>query len=457
MTTSIRNVLIKTLLSYLVFYFAIPSWGQTPSSLWTRKKGEDWPAFLGPRGDGTSSEKGINAALWKPHPKILWTKDLGVSYGGPTIVGGRMLQFDRFGNKERLTCFHAETGKELWRLESTVNYDDMYGYNNGPRCSPVVDEDRVYTYGVTGHLVCSKLANGKLVWEKDTTREYGVVQNFFGVASTPFIYENLVLVMVGGSPKGTTSLDKAKPNGTAVVAFDKLTGKEVYRVGNDLASYSSIVVRTIEGKPTGLAFLRGGLMGFDPKKGEVLFEFPWRSSMMESVNAAVPVTRDDSIFISETYEIGSALLSIKGRKPTVTWKDSGNLRQHAFRAHWSTPVWVGGYLFGCSGRNQPDSDFRCISMKDGKLAWADRRHERSSVLLVDDHLIVLGELGRLELMRPNPEKLDVLAECDLNQELDPVDQGSYLEPPCWAAPVFSHGLLYIRGNTKLLCIDVIPE
>ena len=337
---------------------------------------------------------------------------LGVSYGGPTIAKGRLLQFDRFGDDERLTCFNAETAEELWRVESKMEYEDMLGYNNGPRCSPVVDGDYIYTFGVSGLLTCWQLEDGKKIWQKDTQKEYGVVQNFFGVASAPYVYKDLLLVMIGGSPPSSQlvnareELDLVKPNGTAVVAFNKLTGKEVYRVGNDLSSYASMTVREINGKATGLAFLRSGLMAFEPESGKEIFKFPWRASLRDSVNAALPITRGNQILLSEAYEIGSALLSVTGGKTKTVWQDSGSsLRKHAFRAHWSTPVWVGDYLYGCSGRNQPDADFRCIRMSDGKVQWAERRHERSSVLLVDGYLIVLGEYGRLELVKGEPAKV----------------------------------------------------
>jgi outer membrane protein assembly factor BamB len=197
-----------------------------PPSLWTRKNGEEWPAFLGPRGDGTSSEHGVDPELWKPYPAIQWTLPLGVSYGGPTVAYGRLFQFDRFHDAERLTCMNAETGEELWRWENSVEYEDMYGYNNGPRCSPVIAGDHAYVFGVTGVLACIQVADGKLVWKRDTTKEYGVVQNFFGVASNPCVFGDLLLVMVGGSPASSpfVRLDQVKSNGSAIVAFDRMPG-----------------------------------------------------------------------------------------------------------------------------------------------------------------------------------------------------------------------------------------
>ncbi len=425
---------------------------------------EDWGRFLGPRGDGTSAETGVNPKLWQPHPKIKWTLPLGTSYGAPAVVAGKVLQFDRIEelSVERLSCLDAENAQPLWHHDSPVTYADMYGYNNGPRCSPVVDDGLVFSYGVAGQLSCLELETGKLRWTKDTLRDYAVVQNFFGVASTPYVYKDKLLVMVGGSPPASqqlpaSRLDLVQPAGSAIVAFDKRTGEERYRVGDELASYAALTVRQIGGQDVGLAFLRGGLLAWNPNTGEQLFHFPWRASKLESVNAALPITVDDQILLSEAYEIGSVLLQVEDLQPKIVWKDSGPWSGCRFRAHWSTPVLLDGYLYGCSGRNQPDSDFRCIRLSDGEVKWRDRRHERSSVLAVDGYLIVLGEYGRLELIRPSPAGLDVLAECQLNELTLPGDGQPLLDYPCWAAPILSDGLLYVRGDKRLVCFELIPR
>jgi outer membrane protein assembly factor BamB len=350
----------------------------------------------------------------------------------------------------------------LWFWESgPVNYRDMFGYNNGPRCSPIVDGDQIFLYGVTGLLHCINAQSQKPVWSIDTFKEFGVIPNFFGVASNPCVYGDKLLVMVGGSPdesQGLTTeqISLVKPNGSAVVAFDKLTGKELYRVGNDLASYASLTVQKVGGQPTGLAFLRSGLVAFDPDNGKELFQYPWRADFRDSVNAAVPVTDGQRVLVSESYQIGSTLLAADTAPWSIQWKDSGARNRCKFRAHWATPVLIDGYLYGCNGRNADDSDFRCVRWEDGNVQWTDRRHERSSVTAVDGYLIVLGEYGKLELLRPNPEKLEIVAECDLSQ-VAASDGRPLLTEPCWAAPVISHGLMFIRGNDRLVCMQLIPK
>ncbi len=442
---------------FLVTDVAVPA----VESLWQRKTGEDWPCFLGPRHDGTSSEKGVDPQLWKPHPRIVWTLALGMSYGGPAIAKGRVLQFDRHDGKERLRAIEAETGKELWSWFDPVEYEDMYGYNSGPRCMPVVDSDLVYLYGVSGKLSCVTFADGKLVWQRDLNKEFGVIQNFFGVASTPVVADEKLIVMVGGSPAESTQipsgrLDLVKSNGTAILALDKRTGKELYRLGDDLASYSSPRIVSMDNRNVGLAFARSGLLAWDVASGKQLFDFPWRAPKLESVNAAQPVVSGDEILLSETYEIGSVLLKVDGERPKVVWQDGTRRFDQAFRAHWSTPVLIDGYLYGCSGRNQPDCDFRCVRWRDGEVMWTKRNHQRASVLSVDGYLVVLYEDGQMDLVRPNTKQYEAVRTVDMNRISAP-DGGPLLDEPCWAAPVLSHGLLFVRGNSRLICLDLIPS
>src|SRR4029079_10322608 len=210
--------------------------GQTTASLWTRKKGQDWPIFLGPNQDSRSPETGIITKWPDAGLKLLWHVKLGTSYGAPTIAGGRLMEVDRCDNRTRLYCLNAETGKELWRHEFPTEYEDLYQYNNGPRCSPVIDDDRVYAYAVDGVLACCRVEDGKPLWRKNLNQEFAVVQNFFGVGSTPVIEGDLLIVMVGGSPPESRrvapgQIDRVEPNGSAIVAFDKFTGEVKYKIG----------------------------------------------------------------------------------------------------------------------------------------------------------------------------------------------------------------------------------
>ena len=428
-----------------------------PEDLWTRPSGADWPTFLGPTGDGKSSETGILKDWSAGKLKVLWQTDTGEGYGIGSVAAGRYYHFGRFRGGAKLRCLNAETGELLWEFTYASNYRDMYGYDSGPRASPVIDDGRVYIYGVEGMLHCLDAISGQEIWKLETMKRFGVIQNFFGVASTPVVFEDLLIVMVGGSPDESQKiapglLNLVKPNESGLIALDKKTGELKYQSVNDLASYSSLKLTTLSGQPVVLAWMRGALFGVSPQTGEVVFQFPWRSRKLESVNASTPVVVDDKVLISECYEIGSALLQFDETfSPAVLWSDQGK-RNKSLEAHWNTPIVLGDYVYGCSGRHTGPAELRCVNWRSGKILWKEKGLTRTSLTFIDGHFIVLGEEGQLQLIKADAEKFNLVTSYEPGQGENAAD----FSRPCWAAPVVSHGLMYVRGKKKLVCFELIP-
>ncbi len=429
-----------------------------PPDLGTRKAGGDWPTFLGPTGDGVSAEKGIINPWPKEGPRVVWDKKVGTGYAMPTVSRGRLFHFDRVRNRARLSCYKSETGAAVWDFDYPTDYVDSYGYNNGPRCAPVVDGERVYTYGPEGKLHCLRVTDGKLVWKVDTVADFGVVQNFFGVASTPVVADDLLLVQVGGNPKGSEDVDfsRLKGNGSGLVAFDKYTGKVIYRATDELASYASPVLATIDKRRWCFLFARGGLVALDPANGKVEFRYPWRAKLLESVNASNPVVVGDQVFISETYGPGSALLKVKPGGYDVVWSDAKRDRDDkSLQCHWNTPIHVNGYLYGSSGRHEQNAELRCVELATGKVMWSEPNLTRTSLLLVDGHFVCLAEDGTLSLLKVNPKKYEAVSSVVLQTQDADGQPRNLLQKPCWAAPTLAHGLLYVRGADRIACLELI--
>ncbi len=421
-----------------------------------RKTGSDWPAFLGPTGDSKSPETGIRTSWPEAGPPVVWQKDIGEGYGAPTVAKGRLFLFDRHDDQARLTCMKSETGEELWRFEYATDYEDIFKFSNGPRTCPVIDDERVYIFGVEGWLHCLSTSGGQLLWKLNTKQQFNVVQNFFGVGSTPVIEGDLLIVPVGGSPPNDfedvyAAGTQIQTSSTGIVAFDKHTGEIVYKSIDELAGYGSPVLATINGRRWGFLFARGGLVGFNPATGAVDFHYPWRSKKMESVNASNPVVAGDRVFISESYGLGSSVLKVKPGGYEIAWKDEKRSRDKSMLLHWNTAIHHQGYLYGCSGMSSGNAELRCIEFNTGKVVWSEKTGERTSLLYVDEHFISLGEHGTLTLLRANPEKPEIISK------VKPVDaQGeNLLNHPAWAAPVLSNGFLYVRAKGRLACLDLL--
>ena len=448
-------------ISALLFMFVTPCKGigadtqieSLPDDLGTRKFGFDWESFLGKNNNSFSPEKGITP--WPASgPKILWGARMAEGYSMPAISRGRAFLFDQTKGIAKLRCCNSESGKELWAFTYESDYQDSYGYSNGPRSYPVVDGARVYILGPEGLLHCVDISTGKALWKINTVIDFGVVQNFFGVGSTPIIDGRLLLVPVGGSPKGSDKNDftQLKGNGSGIVAFDKFTGKIVYKFSDELASYSSPLITTIDNRKYGLHFSRGGLIGFEPATGKQDFFFPWRSRILESVNAATPVVIGNKIFISETYGPGSALLEVSKGAVKVLWDDETRGRDKSLMVHWNTPIHVDGFVYASSGRNKSNADLRCIELNTGKVKWSVPNLTRCSLLQVDGHFICQAEDGLLYLIKINPEKFEKISVAAFSANGVPL-----LQEPCWSAPVLAHGLLYVRGRNTLICIDLMQQ
>jgi outer membrane protein assembly factor BamB len=354
----------------------------------------------------------------------------------------------------------SETGKELWHFDYESDYQDYYGYEAGPRCSPVVDDDRVYLFGSEGMLHCLDVRDGTVVWKIDTAAKFNVVQNFFGVGSTPVVEADLLIAQIGGSPAANKNLppgrlELVRGNGCGIVAFDKHTGEVKYQITDELASYASPVLATIHGRRWGFVFARGGLVGFEPATGKVDFHYPWRAKDLESVNASNPVVVEDLVFISETYGPGSSLIRVRPGGYDVVWSDPPHIRAaKSMQTHWNTPIHHEGYLYGCSGRHRDNAELRCIELATGKVQWSEPGLTRSSLLYADGHFVCLSEFGDLILLRANPAKYDEVARIRLE---DPASGRDLLQYPCWAAPILSHGLLYVRGKDRLVCLKLVKR
>ena len=413
----------------------------------------DWPFFLGPTHDSVSTETRLSRTL---PPPLVWELAKGSGYASPAIVGDRLVFLHRIGDQEIVDCLHPETGAGLWTFRYPSDYEDRYGYNNGPRSSPVIDAaaGRVYAMGAEAVLHCLSLASGDVVWRRDLQRDFGVRQDFFGVSTTPLLEGDLLIVNAGA------------PDGGCVIAFDAATGREVWRAGTWGPSYASPVPGVVHGERRVFVFAggessppSGGLLSIDPANGAVDFEFPFRSRTYESVNASCPVVFDDRVFVSASYRTGGALVAVR---PDFTHEVVWTTRD--FALHYNTAIHRDGYLYGFDGRNMGDSSLACVDASSGQVVWREaptwtetfeiggRRGQqilgtaRGSLLAADGQFLCLGELGHLLWMDLTPRGYREVSRAWL-----------FAARESWALPVLSRGLLYVVQNARDLIRGTAPR
>jgi outer membrane protein assembly factor BamB len=442
---------------------------------------EDWPWFLGPRHDGVSGETAIQLNWPEAGPEVLWKHPIGTGYSAPSVLGDHLVVHHRQDDKEIVSCRSVSEGKVLWEHSYKSTFSDPYGYNNGPRCSPILTAKQCYTLGAEGLLCCTSMRDGTVLWQHDLQVDFELPEWFFGVGCSPILDGDRLIVLVGGQPNA------------GVVAFNTKDGRVLWQaVGRDtwngvvdahadepyewtgeekIVSYSSPLIAEIHGKRHLLCLMRQGLVSLNPETGALNFKYWFRPKINDSVNAARPVVIGDRIFLSAAYRQGSAMLQVKsdGKSYSQLWRDKQNLL-----AHWSTPIYVDGFIYGFSGRHENEGELRCIDAKTGNVVWKttgftgdvrelsrDREtgkivntvtrkpapfpyYGRGSLIRVGDKFIVLGERGTLAVVHVNNQKF--IEDCRIS-----FDEIGY---PAWAAPVLSNGQLYLRSEGWLVCLNV---
>jgi outer membrane protein assembly factor BamB len=384
----------------------------------------DWPQFLGPERNGVYRGPALSEGWGANGPRVLWRKSVGQGLSGPVVAQGHTILFHRVQNREVVEAFDARTGASQWQYGYPTSYRDDFGFDEGPRAVPVVADGVVYTFGAEGQLHAVELATGKRIWSEDTMTRFSVPKNFFGAAGSPLVENGRVLANVGGANAG-------------IVAFDAKTGKVLWTMTSDGASYSSAIGATIGGRRSAIFLTRNGIVGLDPATGAVQFQRAWRARQAASVNAATPVVVGDLIFVSAEYGPGAAVLRVDGQTLTSVWASDDVLSNH-----YATSVYYNGYLFGFHGRQEYGQSFRAVEFKTGKVRWSQDRFLAGSVTLAGDRLLIVREGGELVLAKALPESFQ------------PIARAQILPATVRAYPALDDGLLYVRNDNTLVCLDL---
>ena len=316
--------------------------------------------------------------------------------------------------KDVVYCFDARSGEKIWNY----SYPCQTGQFKGPRATPVIDGDRVYTVSQEGLVICFDAASGKINWQTRVLKETGNTNIKWGVSSSAVIEGDLILLNIGD----------------AGVAIDKNSGAVKWKsVG--APSYASPVVFDHQGKRVAAIFSATGLQVVDVETGKKIDSFEWKTSY--DVNGADPVIIGDRIFISSGYNHGCALLDFSSGKLKKVWETD------VLKNHFSSSVYMDGYIYGVDGQTKKDGFLRCISAADGSERWSTPIGF-GSLIAAGDKLIVLDEAGGLHIAEASPEKYKVISTV-----------ATGLEKLCWTPPALADGMIYCRNDKgTLVAIDV---
>jgi len=426
---------------------------------------DDWPQWMGPNRDAVWKETGIVEKFPEGGPKKLWSVPIGGGFAGPAVAGGKVYVFDRklteggakpasdFDSKtklpgtERILCLDAKTGKELWKHEYDCPY--QVSYASGPRCTPTVADGKVYALGTMGDLHCLDADKGTVVWKKDFKADYKSKTPVWGFSGHPLVYQNLLIVPVGG--------EKA-----LLAAFDKDTGKEVWTAGpGGLPGYSPAAVVEVNGAPQVVHFRPKAVAGFDPKSGKELWSVPLTPVAQDDMSIMTPRQSGDTLFAAARGGIAVALKLGEGA-PSEVWKGDG--KTTGVYPINMTPFIDGDTIYGVDGAGM----LRAVDLKTGKRLWysfepvLDKELEEDfrgggsgTAFLVKngDRFFIFNEMGSLVIAKLTPEGYQQVDKAKLIEQTAATFGRKYV----WSHPAFAEKCVFVRNDKEIACFSLAKE
>ena len=407
---------------------------------------DDWPQWGGPQRDLVWREEGLVDELPKGDLPRMWTAPIGAGYSGPAVADGRVFVTDRLAgeNLERVLCIDAEDGTEIWKRQYKAPYSISYPL--GPRTTPTVDGDRVYTLGAVGHLLCLNAASGKVVWQKDLTKDYGTELPTWGMASSPLIDGDQLIVLAGGK------------DNALVVSFDKHTGQERWRALNDPAvGYAPLVIYEFGGKRQLIIWHQSHVSSLAPAAGEVLWQH--KHPVREALTVAMPRQIGNRLLVASFYE-GPLMfdLGADGVSPNVVWDDAGGneIENDSIHTIMPTPIVTDDYIYGISSYGQ----LRCLDTNTGQMVWETRKptgegrwwnaflspHGEMS----GERVFLANEQGELILAELSRERYRELGRSKLIEPLQPIQRRKTV----WSHPAFAMKSVFARNDRELIRVNL---
>ena len=406
---------------------------------------DEWPQWRGPKRNGVWSE----TELWQrfPSKKIprKWSVPISSGYSGPTVSDGRVYVTDRVvepKQTERVHCFDWQSGKPLWSYTYDCQYRNI-SYDAGPRASVLIHEQRAYSLGAMGNLFCLDAEQGTVLWQRDLNNEYKIRMPKWGIAASPLVEGDLLILQVGGED-------------ACLVAIDKRTGEERWRALRDDACYSAPIIAEQACRRIVICQTGNNIVGLDPATGEVhwSFEFDWEKWPM---GIATPVIHEDLLLISDDHK-GSLLLRLSQSALQVekVWhrRKQEVPNEAALHCLISTPFIDGEHIYGADS----SGILRCLKVSTGEQLWEDRtavpKNNWATIHLIrnEDKTWLFNERGELIIARLTPRGFEEISRAKL---IDPTtDQLRRRNGVTWSHPAFAYRHVFARNDKELVCADL---
>ena len=424
-------------------------------------RSDDWPQWLGPQRDAVWRETRIVEKFPTNGFKYRWRVPIGGGYSGPAVANGRVYVMDRqlakdakppanafsrgeIPGSERVLCLNEADGKILWQHEYDCPYTVSYGA--GPRVTPAVADGKVYTLGAEGNLVCLDAEKGTVLWSHDFKKDFGIKTPMWGFAGHPLVDGKKLICLAGG-------------DGSVAVAFDKDTGKELWRaLTAKEPGYAPPMIYEFAGKQQLIIWHPEAVNSLDPDTGKTFWTYPLAPPVRSGMTIPSPRKVGDLLFLTSFYN-GSLLLRVGADQPEIVWqsKKVSEMDTDGLHSVMATPLIENGYIYSPCSYGQ----FRCLKLETGERLWEtfaptsgkSTRWGHAFIVKNGDRSFIFSETGDLIIAQLTPEKYEELSRAHL---LDPVNRDPG-RPVVWSHPAFANQSVYARNDKEIICVSLSAD
>lgn len=387
----------------------------------------DWTQWGGPNQSFKADAKGLADSWPESGPRKIWQRDLGEGYSAILSEGNRLYTMYRGDDKEIVVSLDSKTGKTVWeyKYDAQLSENHEHNFGDGPRATPLIDGDRLYTIGVSGKLNCLNKHDGKVYWSHDVWKDYNGNILSHGYSSSPIAYKDTVIVLVGGES-------------SSIMAFNKIDGSVVWKNQSFKNSYSTPTIIKVDGEDQIVTFMAQEIVGISPTTGELKWSYEIGNRWGQNVCLPIWDSQSNMLFFSVSGA-GSRGLRLTKNGDKTDAKEIWSTRKIQF--YHVTSVRIGDYVYGSTG-NGP-SFFSAINFKTGKIAWRKRGFAKATCVYADGRFVILDEDGNLALATATPEDFTVHSKLKL------VDKGV-----AWTVPTIVGRNMYIRDKNTIMALDL---
>lgn len=388
--------------------------------------GDDWPQWRGPKRDDVSAEKGLLSNWPEGGPPQIWKNEkCGLGYSGFSVVGDRLFTMGEEGDQQFILCLNAADGSEIWRTSFSENYNN--GWGDGPRGTPTVDGNQVFTLSASGTVACFSIGDGSQVWAAKMADFGGDVPDW-GYCESVLVDGDQVVCTPGGRQG-------------AILALDRNTGEKIWQSSDftDGAQYASIVSATINGKKQYVQLTMQSVVGIDSENGKVIWRADWPG---QTAVIPTPIVRGDSVYVASGYGVGSQRFDIDGGTAKSVWSNK------VMKNHHGGVILVGDHLYGYSD----GPGWTCQDWNTGEAVWTEgSKLGKGAIGYADGCLYCVSEKGGdVALVEANPMSWEERGRF----KLSPQTKRRSNRGAIWTHPVIANGRLYLRDQDIIVCYDI---